>query len=154
MRSDAAGRARRRLGPRLAADAAEELRWDWVGFRGPDDAAALWRASVDPAGHQLLANYAQTLGLWYSDDELAHDDTGELMDRQCELAEYVQAGLPTVLRALHHAGDIARIFGHAIPTTFSAHDSHLPAWEWAREANPPELYDLFGPWQQANWSPG
>jgi hypothetical protein len=135
-------------------DAADELPWDWVWFRGSDGEMALWRPSEDPHGNELLGDYARELGLWYSDAELEDGDEDEIIDKQVLLGEYLQAGLPTVVRAMHHTGDIARIFGRPIPITFSAQDSHAPAWEWARAANPPELYALFGPTQERSWSPG
>ena len=58
------------------------------------------------------------------------------------------------MRALHDRGEIAAIFGGAIPVTFSSAGSHDMAWAWGEAANPPELFALFGPAQQRGWSPG
>jgi hypothetical protein len=122
-------------------------------FLGADPAETLWNRDSDPAGHALLAEYAQQLGLWYTDAELESDDD-ELLDRQGALNEYLQAGLPAPVRAMHDDGTVERLFGHPIPITFSAQDSHVAAWELARAANPTDLYALFGPIQERYWSPG
>jgi hypothetical protein len=140
--------------PEIDSLQADELAWDWCSFRHAGEDQAVWRASSDPAGHALLADYARTAGLWYSDAELAADDCDRVIELSIELASYLQVGLARVVRALHDGGEIARIFGAPIPVTFSAHDSHERAWEWGEAANPSELYALFGPTQQRGWSAG
>jgi hypothetical protein len=139
--------------------AADQVPWDWVAFRGGGDEGALWHPRADPEGHALLGDYARALGLSYTDAELARaqDDPDlevELGERQTMLGQALQAGLPPLVLALHHDGEIARIFGRPIPITFSSRDPHEPAWEWGRDANPPELYAQFGPAQERYWSPG
>ena len=138
---------------KLDPHAADELPWEWPAFLGADPADTLWKRDSDPTGHALLTDYAQQLGLWYTDAELESDED-ELLDRQCELDEYLQAGLPAPVRAMHEDGTIERVFGEPIPITFSAQDSHVAAWELGRAANPPDLYALFGPIQERYWSPG
>jgi hypothetical protein len=138
----------------LDPHAADELPWEWPEFLGGDPADTLWNRDIDPTGHELLTDYAQQLGLWYTDAELVSDDGDELLDRQGELAEYLEAGLPVAVRALHEERVVKRVFGQAIPITFSAQDSHVAAWELGRAANPADLYALFGPFQQRYWSPG
>lgn len=155
QRDLAASRNRRRHKP-LAPEVeyTYELAWDWCSFREAGEAQALWRAGSDPAGHALLADYGQAAGLWYSDAEFAADDSNRVIELSIELGSYLEVGLARVVRALHDSGDIARIFGAPIPITFSAQDSHAEAWAWGEAANPPELYALFGPTQQREWSPG
>lgn len=135
-------------------DAGDDLPWNWPEFLGGEPAHTLWKRDTDPVGHELLTDYGQQLGLWYSDAELALDDGDLLMDRQLELTDSLAAGLPAAVGPLHGDGVIARIFGQAIPITFSAQDSHFAAWELGRTANPPELYALFGPIQERHWGPG
>jgi hypothetical protein len=155
QRDLAASRNRRKHKP-LAPEVeyTYELAWDWCSFREAGEAQALWRAGSDPAGHALLADYGQAAGLWYSDAEFAADDSNRVIELSIELGSYLEVGLARVVRALHDSGDIARIFGAPIPITFSAQDSHAEAWAWGEAANPPELYALFGPTQQREWSPG
>jgi hypothetical protein len=129
------------------------LPWDWCSFRKLGDQHRLWSPESDPTGHELLGDYARAAGLWFTDAELA-DDTDELVERQIGLSSILEAGLPVVVRELHTAGEIARIFGRPLPVLFTAWDSHAPDWEWGRAANPPELYALFGPTQQRYWSRG
>jgi hypothetical protein len=140
--------------PEIDSLQVDELAWDWCSFRHAGEGHVVWRASSDPGGHALLADYARATGLWYSDAELAADDCDRVIELSIELASYLQVGLARVVRALHDNGEIARIFGAPIPVTFSAQDSHERAWEWGQAANPPELYALFGPTQQRGWSAG
>jgi hypothetical protein len=140
--------------PEIDSLQADDLAWDWCSFRHAGEDQVVWRASSDPAGNALLADYARTAGLWYSDAELAADDCDRVIELSIELAEYLEVGLARVVRALHDSGEVARIFGAPIPVTFSAQDSHARAWAWGEAANPPELYALFGPTQRRGWSPG
>jgi hypothetical protein len=132
----------------------EELPWQWWLFRESGEDQVLWRTNCDPAGHALLADYGRATGLWYSDAELAADDCDRVIDLSIELGSCLHVGIARVVRALHDSGEITRIFGAPIPVTFSAQDSHARTWAWGEAANPPELYALFGPTQQREWSPG
>ncbi|HEY6886360.1 MAG TPA: hypothetical protein VI300_01235 [Solirubrobacter sp.] len=109
-------------------------------------------ASSPPS--RSLADYGEQLGLWYTDAELAADEDDELMDPQLELIGFLKAGLPAAVRALHERALVEGIFGTPLPITFSAQDSHSPAWELGRAANPADLYARFGPIQERCWSPG
>lgn len=130
--------------------AAEQLPWETWNLRA---AGILWSAQADADGHALLADYAREAGLWYTDAE--HEEgSGEHIDRTIELSCGLQAGLPVVVRGLHESGEIAAIFGHPVPVTFSSWEEHEPAWMWARQANPPELYARFGPAHERWWGPG
>lgn len=96
--------------------AAEQLPWQTWDLRA---AGILWSAQGDPDGHTLLADYAREAGLWYTDAE--HEEgSGEHIDRTIELCCGLQAGLPVVVRRLHESGEIAAIFGHPVPVTFSS----------------------------------
>ena len=153
----AARRQRRKRGPVLPeidSLQADALAWDWCSFREAGEDHVLWRANTDPAGHALLGDYARAAGLWYSDAELADDDCDRVIDLSIELGSYLQVGLACVVRSLHDDAELTRIFGAPLPVTFSAQDSHARAWAWGEAANPPELYALFGPTQQREWSPG
>src|SRR3954452_24496021 len=122
MRVEATARASRRPGrPRQLG-----LGMDRLPRRRREPGAE--ESDSDPAGHALLADYGKQLGLWYTDAELAADEDDDLMDPQLELMGLLQAGLPVAVRALHANGIVERIFGTALPITFSAHDSHAPAW--------------------------
>jgi hypothetical protein len=130
--------------------AAEQLPWETWNLRA---AGILWSADADPEGHALLADYAREAGLWYTDAE--HEEgSDEHIDRTIELSCGLRAGLPVVVRRLHESGEIAAILGHPVPVTFSSWEEHDPAWMWARAANPPELYERFGPAHERWWGPG
>jgi hypothetical protein len=113
---------------------------------------AIWDPEADPAGHDAMRRWAQQEDLWFAGERDEYDDA---LDVRAEaLADRLVDGVIDIVRELHHSGEVEAIFGRAIPVALDAHDSHSPFPEWSRRANPPELYQQFGPHFEADWSPG
>jgi hypothetical protein len=135
---------------RGANTGSEELRWSIMYLA--DATRTLLDADSDPEGHAALERWARTEGLWF--DAPRDQLVGAAIDSSLELSERIVAGLIELVRELHDDGTVQAVFGRPIPLTLVAHDDHSPYPQWSREANPPELYALFGAYYESIWSWG
>ncbi len=124
-------------------------RWDYIWLARE---AVLWDPDRDPEGHAALVRWALDCGLRHFDDP--DPDENLVIEESMELDELMTRGLIATIRDLHASGAVRAAFGRDIPVTLVPQDSHDPYPEWNREANPPELYALFGPFYESIWSPG
>jgi hypothetical protein len=126
--------------------------WNWAFF-ARERRPSLWSGSTDPAGSALLREFAVREGMWCSDEEWeAADD--ELAERVSRLGDFLAEGIVTLIKSLHDEGEIAGIFGLALPVIVTSDDDHDPFPEWSRRANPPNQYARIGPRLEHIWSPG
>ena len=135
---------------RASDDQLEGARWStmYMERRGHD----IWDRDIDPGGYAALEHWAHQEDLWFDGDREEYDDA---LDGRAEtLAQRLVEGVIGVVQNLHANGEVGAIFGRPIPIAIVAHDSHSPYPEWSRLANPPELYQQFGPFYERDWSPG
>lgn len=103
----------------------------------------------DPRGAAFRQQWIKEAGLWYSDDDEAHD-----FDAAMECGEEITArfvGLAVrLVQALHGQGVIERSFGRPVPVLIHELEYHDKIVDQNRVANPPELVADFGRWVQSS----
>jgi hypothetical protein len=117
----------------------DDLEARWNLFK-PPELAIVFDTSLDPPGAAIRDSWAREHGLWYELDtgEEAHfNERGEPLTRAFVAAEI------EVVRRLHAAGDVVRLFGRPIPVLIHELEYYEAIAEQNIAANPPGLVDDF-----------
>jgi len=121
------------------ASLGDDLESRWNLFAPPQLAIA-FAASVDPEGAAIRDAWAREHGYWY---ELEPGESPTFNERGEAFTQAFVAAEIEVVRRLHAAGDVVRVFGRPIPVLIHELEYYEAIAEQNIAANPPGLVDDF-----------
>lgn len=127
----------------IASDAAE-ARWNFA-FWLQNCLVPIFDETADADGQRLLERWAKEAGLWYSDEDEAHDLNAAVARGQ-RLTNTLVNVLVDVVRDLHRGGELARSLGRPVPVLIHELEYYEEIARQNEAANPPELVWDFAAW--------